>query len=309
MWLDILYILGGFVLLIKGGDFLVEGAVSIAKRAHISPMVIGLTIVGFGTSSPELLVSIQAALNGSSGIAIGNVVGSNIANIALILGTAAIFKTCSVQKLTLKVDMPFMMLISALFVAIAMSGTISRVAGIIGFTLLCVFIIWEIKIYPTDIPTDEENKPMAVWKALIIIVLSFAALVFGSDILVEGASNIARALGVTDRIIGLTIVAVGTSLPELFSSVAAARKGQTDMAIGNVVGSANFNILCVVGISAAITPIHNTNDGFLTDYVCMIGLTGLLWFFLSTKKTLERWEGIVLLMLYVAYISSTVMLG
>ncbi len=309
MWLDILYILGGFVLLIKGGDFLVEGAVSIAKRAHISPMVIGLTIVGFGTSSPELLVSIQAALNGSSGIAIGNVVGSNIANIALILGTAAIFKTCSVQKLTLKVDMPFMMLISALFVAIAMSGTISRVAGIIGFTLLCVFIIWEIKIYPTDIPTDEENKPMAVWKALIIIVLSFAALVFGSDILVEGASNIARALGVTDRIIGLTIVAVGTSLPELFSSVAAARKGQTDMAIGNVVGSAIFNILCVVGISAAITPIHNTNDGFLTDYVCMIGLTGLLWFFLSTKKTLERWEGIVLLMLYVAYISSTVMLG
>ena len=297
------------MLLIKGGDFLVEGAVSIAKRAHISPMVIGLTIVGFGTSSPELLVSIQAAFNGSSGIAIGNVVGSNIANIALILGTAAIFKTCSVQKLTLKVDMPFMMLISALFVAIAMSGTISRVAGIIGFTLLCVFIIWEIKIYPTDIPTDEENKPMAVWKALIIIVLSFAALVFGSDILVEGASNIARALGVTDRIIGLTIVAVGTSLPELFSSVAAARKGQTDMAIGNVVGSANFNILCVVGISAAITPIHNTNDGFLTDYVCMIGLTGLLWFFLSTKKTLERWEGIVLLMLYVAYISSTVMLG
>ncbi|MBR4497175.1 MAG: calcium/sodium antiporter [Bacteroidales bacterium] len=309
MWLDILYILGGFVLLIKGGDFLVEGAVSIAKRAHISPMVIGLTIVGFGTSSPELLVSIQAALNGSSGIAIGNVVGSNIANIALILGTAAIFKACSVQKLTLKVDMPFMMLISALFVAIAMSGTISRVAGIIGFTLLCVFIIWEIKIYPTDIPTDEENKPMAVWKALIVIVLSFAALVFGSDILVEGASNIARALGVTDRIIGLTIVAVGTSLPELFSSVAAARKGQTDMAIGNVVGSANFNILCVVGISAAITPIHNTNDGFLTDYVCMIGLTGLLWFFLSTKKTLERWEGIVLLMLYVAYISSTVLLG
>lgn len=309
MWLDILYILGGFVLLIKGGDFLVEGAVSIAKRAHISPMVIGLTIVGFGTSSPELLVSIQAALNGSSGIAIGNVVGSNIANIALILGTAAIFKACSVQKLTLKVDMPFMMLISALFVAIAMSGTISRVAGIIGFTLLCVFIIWEIKIYPTDIPTDEENKPMAVWKALIVIVLSFAALVFGSDILVEGASNIARALGVTDRIIGLTIVAVGTSLPELFSSVAAARKGQTDMAIGNVVGSAIFNILCVVGISAAITPIHNTNDGFLTDYVCMIGLTGLLWFFLSTKKTLERWEGIVLLMLYVAYISSTVVLG
>ena len=272
-------------------------------------MVIGLTIVGFGTSSPELLVSIQAALNGSSGIAIGNVVGSNIANIALILGTAAIFKACSVQKLTLKVDMPFMMLISALFVAIAMSGTISRVAGIIGFTLLCVFIIWEIKIYPTDIPTDEENKPMAVWKALIVIVLSFAALVFGSDILVEGASNIARALGVTDRIIGLTIVAVGTSLPELFSSVAAARKGQTDMAIGNVVGSAIFNILCVVGISAAITPIHNTNDGFLTDYVCMIGLTGLLWFFLSTKKTLERWEGIVLLMLYVAYISSTVLLG
>ena len=307
MWLDILYIIIGFVLLIKGGDYLVEGAVAIAKRANLSPMVIGLTIVGFGTSSPELLVSIQAALNGSSGIAIGNVVGSNIANIALILGTAAIVKACTAKKMTLKVDMPFMLLVSALFVAVAMSGTISRLAGILGFLLLCSFIIWEIKTNQTEENNDEDNEPpMAVWKAIIVIILSFAALVYGSDKLVEGASDIARMLGVSDRVIGLTIVAVGTSLPELFSSVAAARKGQTDMAIGNVVGSAIFNLLCVVGISAAISPIYNTNDGFLTDYICMVALSGLLWFFLSTKKTLERWEGIILVTIYVGYIAYTV---
>lgn len=307
MWLDIVYILVGFVLLIKGGDFLVEGAVSIAKRANLSPMVIGLTIVGFGTSSPELLVSIQAALSGSSGIAIGNVVGSNIANIALILGTAAIVKACTAKKMTLKVDMPFMLLVTALFVTIAMSGTISRLAGILGFLLLCSFIIWEIKTNQTEENNEDDNEPpMAVWKAIIVIILSFAALVYGSDKLVEGASDIARMLGVSDRVIGLTIVAVGTSLPELFSSVAAARKGQTDMAIGNVVGSEIFNLLCVVGISAAISPIYNTNDGFLTDYICMVALSGLLWFFLSTKKTLERWEGIVLVTIYVGYITYTV---
>ncbi|MBR3980905.1 MAG: calcium/sodium antiporter [Bacteroidales bacterium] len=307
MWLDIVYILVGFVLLIKGGDFLVEGAVSIAKRANLPPMVIGLTIVGFGTSSPELLVSIQAALSGSSGIAIGNVVGSNIANIALILGIAAIVKACTAKKMTLKVDMPFMLLVTALFVTIAMSGTISRLAGILGFLLLCSFTIWEIKTNQTEENNEDDNEPpMAVWKAIIVIILSFAALVYGSDKLVEGASDIARMLGVSDRVIGLTIVAVGTSLPELFSSVAAARKGQTDMAIGNVVGSAIFNLLCVVGISAAISPIYNTNDGFLTDYICMVALSGLLWFFLSTKKTLERWEGIVLVTIYVGYITYTV---
>lgn len=307
MWLDIVYILVGFVLLIKGGDFLVEGAVSIAKRANLSPMVIGLTIVGFGTSSPELLVSIQAALSGNSGIAIGNVVGSNIANIALILGIAAIVKACTAKKMTLKVDMPFMLLVTALFVTIAMSGTISRLAGILGFLLLCSFTIWEIKTNQTEENNEDDNEPpMAVWKAIIVIILSFAALVYGSDKLVEGASDIARMLGVSDRVIGLTIVAVGTSLPELFSSVAAARKGQTDMAIGNVVGSAIFNLLCVVGISAAISPIYNTNDGFLTDYICMVALSGLLWFFLSTKKTLERWEGIVLVTIYVGYITYTV---
>lgn len=307
MWLDILYVLIGFVLLIKGGDFLVDGAVSIAKRAKISPMVIGLTIVGFGTSSPELLVSIQAALSGSSGIALGNVVGSNIANIALILGTAAIVKECVAQKMTLKVDMPFMFLVSGLFVGIAMSGTISRTAGIIGFLLLCAFIIWEIKHYPAQTATEEDEKePMPVWKALIVVILSFGALVYGSDKLVEGASNIAKSLGVTDRVIGLTIVAIGTSLPELFASVAAAKKGQTDMAIGNVVGSAIFNILSVVGISAAICPIENSNVGFLTDYICMVALSGLLWFFLSTKQTLERWEGIALVTIYVGYIACTV---
>lgn len=312
MLLNIVWIVLGFALLIKGGDFLVDGAVAIAKRAKLSPMVIGLTIVGFGTSAPELLVSVQAALAGSSGIAIGNVVGSNIANIALILGAAALIKECAASKQTLKIDMSFMFFAAAMFVCVAMSGTISRIAGIIGFLLLVIFIYWQIRHSREEAQqeSDEDKKePMALWKALIMVAVSFAALVFGADKLIEGATFFAKEFGVSERIIGLTIIAVGTSLPELFASIAAARKGETDMAIGNVVGSVTFNILSVVGLSAAICPIENSNVGFLTDYVWMVGLAGLLWFFLFTNRKLERWEGGILVLLYAVYVTLTVVMA
>jgi cation:H+ antiporter len=321
MILDIVYILLGLALLVKGGDYLVDGSVAIAKRAKLSEMVIGLTVVGFGTSMPELLVSAQSALMGNSGIAIGNVVGSNISNIALILGLTAIVHVIPAQKITLKVDLPFMLLSFVLFVAIAMTGSVGRVAGVIGFLMLVCFVAYQIRLSRKASKAEVEKaklngqeaaaatEPMALWKAILLVIVSFLAMVFGANILVEGASNIARLLGVTDRIIGLTIVAIGTSLPELFSSVMAAIKGKTDMAIGNIIGSGSFNILCVIGISSIITPIMGTNIGFAFDYALMIFLGVLLWLFLRSRYVLERWEGFVLTAIYIAYLAKTILLG
>lgn len=313
MLINIAYILLGLLLLVKGGDYLVDGSVAIAQRARLSRMVIGLTVVGFGTSMPELLVSLQSALMGNSGIAIGNVVGSNIANIALILGVTALVHTIPTQRITLRLDLPFMLLASVLFIAVAMTGTIGRVAGITGFLLLVAFVAYQVhnsrKASNASDEEGEQAEPMALWKALVMIIVAFAAMVFGANRLVEGASDIARQLGVTDRVIGLTIVAVGTSLPELFASVMAAVKGETDMAIGNIIGSVTFNLLCVIGLSAAITPIHGSDIGFAFDYALMFGLGVLLWLFLRTSYKMVRWEGAALTAIYVAYIVKLIVLG
>lgn len=317
MLLDIVFILLGLALLVKGGDYLVDGSVAIAKRAKLSEMVIGLTVVGFGTSMPELLVSAQSAWMGNSGIAIGNVVGSNISNIALILGVTSIVQVIPAQKITLKIDLPFMLLSFALFVAIAMTGSIGRVAGVIAVIILFSFVAYQVRksrkaeaaLAKENPDAQNEAEPMALWKAILLVIVSFLAMVFGANILVEGASNIARLLGVTDRIIGLTIVAVGTSLPELFSSVMAAIKGKTDMAIGNIIGSGTFNILCVIGVSSIITPIMGTNIGFAFDYALMVILGVLLWLFLRSKYILERWEGILLTAIYIAYLAKTIIIG
>ncbi len=301
----------GFLLLVKGGDFLVDGAVAIAKRAKLSSMVIGLTVVGFGTSAPELLVSIQAALAGSSGIAIGNVVGSNIANIALILGVTALIKACHTDRQTLRIDIPFMLLFCVMFVMVAMTGTISRIAGIIGVLMLIVFVSWQIwNSRKQNKDEEHEDTPdMPLWRACVYVVGAIVALTYGADWLIQGACELAKMLGVSERIIGLTLIAAGTSLPELFASIMSARKGETDMAIGNVIGSITFNILSVIGFSAAICPIQGSDEGFLFDYILMIALGILLWIFLFTKRTLERWEGAVLLLVYVAYLVRTVIIN
>ena len=313
MLINIAYILLGLLLLVKGGDYLVDGSVAIAQRARLSRMVIGLTVVGFGTSMPELLVSLQSALMGNSGIAIGNVIGSNIANIALILGITALVHTIPTQRITLRLDLPFMLLANVLFIAVAMTGTIGRLAGIVGFLLLVAFVAYQVhnsrKASNASDEEGEQAEPMALWKALVMIIVAFAAMVFGANRLVEGASDIARQLGVTDRVIGLTIVAVGTSLPELFASVMAAVKGETDMAIGNIIGSVTFNLLCVIGLSAAITPIHGSDIGFAFDYALMFGLGILLWLFLRTSYKMVRWEGAALTAIYVAYIVKLIVLG
>ena len=315
MALDILFILLGLLLLVKGGDWLVDGSVTIARRLKLSSMVIGLTVIGFGTSMPELLVSIQAAWADNSGIAIGNVVGSNISNIALILGASALIRPLPVTRSTLIIDMPFMVLACILMFGLGMSGSIDRIPGLMLFALLVAFVSWQVahsrKVTKAAMASQSEAEAEAAQagslpKALLLVAVSFTLLVVGARMLVDSGSDIARMLGVSDRIIGLTIVAVGTSLPELFASIMAAHKGETDMAVGNIIGSVSFNILSVIGLSAAICPISDSDVDFLPDYLLMVGLSLLLWFFSRTKYTLERWEGSLLLLIYVAYLLNLV---
>ncbi len=309
IFVSFLWIVLGFVLLVKGGDYLVKGSVSIARKAHLSSMVIGMTVIGFGTSAPEMLVSLNAAMAGSSGIALGNVVGSNIANIALILGVTGLLYTCATDKHTLSVDLPFMVLACVLLAVVGMTGSIGRIAGVIGVLMLVAFIVWQIRTSREkgeDKETEEEKTIYPLWLSILMVVLSIAAMIVGANILVDGAKNVAAALGVSERVIGLTVVAVGTSLPELFASVMSAKRGETDLAIGNIIGSVSFNVFFVVGVSSAICPIEGSDVGFLYDYLLMVVLALLLWFFLFTRRTLERWEGGLLLLVYVGYIAHMV---
>ena len=340
------FILLGILLLIKGGDYLIEGSVVIARRAKLSPMIIGLTVIGFGTSMPELCVSAQAAWTGSSGIALGNVAGSNISNIALILGVTALIHPIPAKPDILRRGMPVFVLALCIIIAVAINGTIERWMGMTMVGLLIIYLIVEIrrsrkieaakrKTVSTKVSKDASSpaeeisiestkdasssadvnetdsvKDMPLWKALSVVILSLAAMVWGSDMLVSGASDIAHTIGdsmgvdpvAMERIIGLTIVAVGTSLPELCASVIAARKGETDMAVGNIIGSGIFNILCVVGVASSISPIHNSWHPFALDYIVQLGLCLLLWLFLRTNHLLQRWEGAIFTTIYVSYI-------
>ena len=341
-----IFILLGILLLIKGGDYLIEGSVVIARRAKLSPMIIGLTVIGFGTSMPELCVSAQAAWTGSSGIALGNVAGSNISNIALILGVTALIHPIPAKPDILRRGMPVFVLALCIIIAVAVNDIIERWMGMTMVSLLIIYITVEIrrsrkieaakrKTVSTKVSKDASSpaeeisiestkdasssadvnetdsvKDMPLWKALSVVILSLAAMVWGSDMLVSGASDIAHTIGdsmgvdpvAMERIIGLTIVAVGTSLPELCASVIAARKGETDMAVGNIIGSGIFNILCVVGVASSISPIHNSWHPFALDYIVQLGLCLLLWLFLRTNHLLQRWEGAIFTTIYVSYI-------
>ncbi len=321
--ISIILIILGFFLLVKGGDYLVDGAVAIARRAKLSDFVIGLTVMGFGTSAPELLVSTQAALIGSPGLAIGNVVGSNITNIALILGMTALICPIPASRAVLYRDTPFMIFAVLLLVIAGMSGTIFRWEGLLGFSLLVAFVTWQIRTCRRQTRCNEamtegmpQEEVMALWKAILIVVASMAALAIGANILIRGASDIAMLLGTSlgvsasqmERVIGLTIVAAGTAFPELFATVIAARKKHADMAIGNVLGSVTFNILSVIGIASMVCPIENANAGFAFDYFAMLFLSLLLWLFLYRRRCLVRWEGGILTLLYILYMLRTVII-
>ena len=296
----------GFVMLIKGADWFVEGASGIADRFGIPQLVIGLTIVAFGTSAPEAAVSISAAMKGNADITIGNVVGSNILNILIILGLTAVICPIAVQKSTFKYEIPYVILVSvAMFGLGYFDQTVSRVDGIILWVMMIVYMIYLLNMAKkgeanAEATVKEEKKP--IWKLLILVAVGLVLIVWGSDVTVNAATNIALAFNVSERIIGLTIVALGTSLPELMTSVTAARKGKADIAIGNVVGSNIFNVLFVVATTAVITPVVYA-ESFLVDSVMMIESAVLLWLcLLGKEKKLKRWAGAIMLGLYAGYL-------
>lgn len=292
----------GFVMLIKGADWFVDGAAGIAARFGIPQLVIGLTIVAMGTSAPEAAVSITAALSGNAGITIGNVVGSNILNVLVILGLTAVITTVAVQKSTVKLEMPFMHVITIVLAVLGCTGgEIVLWEGIVLWALFLVYLGYLFKMAKAgNGGEEEEEEQLPLWKQLVMLVVGVACIVLGSDLTVNNATIIAESFGMDDRLIGLTIVAFGTSLPELVTSVTAAKKGKADIAIGNIVGSNVFNILFVVGTTALITPVA-FKAGFMIDCVVALAAGLILWFGVMKDQKLKRPVGIVMLAGYAAY--------
>lgn len=298
--IQILLLILGFVMLVKGADWFVEGTSGIARKLGIPQLVVGLTIVAMGTSAPEAAVSVTAALKGTADIAIGNVLGSNILNILIILGVTAVITSVAIQKSTLWVEMPYMMLITIILIVMGITGAcVSRIEGVILWILFLCYLAY---LFVLAKKGKEENKEVKTktWKLLIAAVLGGVIVVWGSDITVDAATAIAGAVGMSERFIGLTIVALGTSLPELVTSVTAARKGNADIAIGNIVGSNIFNILFVIGTAALITPVpYETN--FIIDGIVVVAAGILLWIAVFRTMELRRKWGIVMLAVYLAY--------
>lgn len=323
MLLNIIMIIIGFVLLIKGADFLVDGASEIAKRFHIPEIVIGLTIVAIGTSMPELVVSVTSALEGHSDLAIGNVVGSNIANMFLILGVCSIIRPLIFKKETRLFEIPFTILATILLFFLCINGsgeqinTITREEGIILLVFCVLFIIYNLIMAKKGEEFDkedrileirtEENKQVPLWESLFGIVIGIVGLKFGGDLVVNNSVEIAKFLGISEKLISLTIVAFSTSLPELITSITATRKGETDMAIGNILGSQLFNILLIIGVSAALTPI-NYSKGYDSNLILLIvgSIVLGLFPFVGKKNEMTRSNGILFVVTYIAYLVSIV---
>ncbi len=301
---SVVLIIVGFVLLIKGADFFVSGAAGIAEKFKIPQMIIGLTIVAFGTSAPEAAISISAALQGTTGIAIGNVLGSNLLNVLLILGITSCIVPLHIQKSSLKFDMPFNVIISVVLLAMGyFLGKLNLVCGIILWGFLIFFMVKLLRDAKKGMAEAVEEEPAQTKNIFLLILFTIgglAAVVWGSNITVENAKVIASLLGMSDRLIGLTIVAFGTSLPELITSVTAARKGNADIAVGNILGSNIFNVLFVLGTVALIAPVEFAS-AFLFDAVLCIAAMVLLMVLCFKKQTLSRKGGALLLVCYAAY--------
>ena len=295
----------GFVMLIKGADWFVEGASKIADRFGIPQLVIGLTIVAMGTSAPEAAVSIASALKGSAEITIGNVLGSNILNVLVILGLTAVVRAIAVQNSTIKYEIPFTIIVTVLMGVLGLTdGVISRGEGVILWGCFLVYMAYLLLMAKkgqsanAEEKKDEKKDPM--WKLILLVIIGVVLIVFGSDFSVNAASELAKIFGMSERLIGLTIVALGTSLPELVTSVTAAIKGKADIAVGNIVGSNIFNILFVVGTTALITPVAYSAS-FMVDTITAVAAMVLLLICVLPKKKLNRPSGIIMLIGYVAY--------
>ena len=302
--LNFVLLIVGFVLLIKGADYFVEGASQIADRFHIPQIVIGLTIVAFGTSAPEAAISIAAALKGTAGIAVGNILGSNVLNVLLILGITACIRKLKVQVNTIKYEMPFLILISVILVVMGyFEQELVFSSGLILWGLfLCFFayLIAQAKKGRSEATEEDSEEKKNIWIVLLMTVGGLAAIVLGSDVTVDNATEIATFFGMSDRLIGLTIVAFGTSLPELITSITAARKGNADIAIGNIIGSNIFNILFVLGTASLITTLPYSRD-FLVDGI--VSIVAVVFLLLATckKKELCRTAGAMMLVGYAGY--------
>lgn len=311
MIVDIVLLIIGFILLMKGADIFVEGASKVAAKLHIPEIVIGLTIVAFGTSAPEAAVSITSAFKGTAGIAVGNVIGSNICNVLLILGTAGTIAALKVKPNTLKIETPFTIGITLVLLFIGMNGeSVSFVDGIILWIFFLIFLSYLFWLSKKEQDSEDDvvelTEKDTVLKLIGMIVIGIIAIVYGSDLTVDSASHIATLFGVSDRIIGLTIVAIGTSLPELVTSVNASLKGKTDIAIGNVIGSNIFNILFVLGSAALVSPVSIPFDlKFMTDFIVAIVALVLFVIFVNKKDMSLRKSGaIFMLICYFIYIVS-----
>lgn len=303
IFIAIALLIVGFVMLTKGADWFVDGSSALAFRLGIPQLVIGLTIVAMGTSAPEAAVSITSALKGNEGITVGNVVGSNIMNILLILGIASVIVPLAVQKSTRMIEIPYMIAITVLFGVLGYTGEmVTRVEGgilWIAFLIYLGYLLWMAKKGKEDNEPDEKQKSLPV--QLLMILAGLICIVLGSDFVVDGATEIAKVIGISDRIIGLTIVAFGTSLPELVTSIAAARRGNADIAIGNIVGSNVFNILFVAGTSALISPVVFESKFVLDTAVATATAVLLLVCVCNKESKLKRSGGIIMLAAYAAY--------
>ena len=302
MTIQILLLLAGLALIVFGADILVDGASAIARKSGVSEFVIGLTIVGFGTSCPELVVSLTGALQGNADISVGNVIGSNIFNTLLILGMTAVIAPVAVTRSNSRRDIPIALLVTFLFVAFALTGdSITRVEGAV---FLAVFVAYMIYCFKSDRPAQEETpqKERSIWLAILLVLGGLAGLVFGGNLFVNNATAIARALGVSDKFIAITLLAGGTSLPELATCIVAAAKKKDQLALGNVLGSNVFNILLILGTSAVVTPLSTlainwVDLGVLTGSAAMVWL----WTYTGHRDRVDRWEAILMLLTFFGY--------
>jgi cation:H+ antiporter len=307
MFLSIILLIFGFVLLSKGADVLVDGASAIARKFNIPEIVIGLTIVACGTSAPEAAVSISSVINGATGVGVGNILGSNIANILLILGVSALIYNLYVQKNTVLYEIPFVAFISVLLMFMGWKyGMVSRGGALILCVLFMMFLYYLFVVSKNQKDTTVSPEKMSVLKMACFVIFGIAALVIGAKLTVNSAVDIARALNISERVIGLTVIAFGTSLPELITCVVAAIKKHSDIAIGNIIGSNIFNILFVLGITGLIQPIP-FEKAFMTDSAWGICATVLLWIFVVCDRTLTKTKGLIFLILYAIYVASLIM--
>ncbi len=319
MILDVLLVASGIVLLFAGGELLVRGALAVAERVGISPLVSGLVIVGFGTSAPELVVTVDAALNARPDIALGNVVGSNISNLLLILGVCALITPIAVRPMALRRDAIAMVGGTALFVVLATSGALGPIEAVVLLAALLSYAIWT---YGTERSIRERTVelyegppevlpagPQRFWLMAAALPVGLALLVGGSRVLVVGAVSIAEAAGLSEAVIGLTLVAAGTSLPELAVCIIACLRQQADVAVGNVLGSNIFNVLGILGVAALLQPLPIPARIAAVDQWVMLGTALLLWLVLFTGRRLSRWEGLLLLVAYGTYLVASFLVG